>query len=77
MPVRSLFEAKRSFEIYVHVAAMHDNGWPKSKKREEELARELDALASSVSEHTLAFDRLVEHGAKRMRARVDFALGIP
>ena len=73
-----LFRAKRSFEIYVHVKAMHDNGRSKRKRREEEVAREFDAMALPyVREHTVTFDRLVEHGAARKRARVDFVFDMP
>ena len=73
-----LFRAKRSFEIYAHVKAMHDNGRPKRKRREEEVAREFDSMALKyVREHTVSFDRLVEHGAARKRARVDFVFDMP
>ena len=37
-----LYRAKRSFEITKHAQAMHDNGRPKRKRREEEIAREFD-----------------------------------
>ena len=73
-----LFTAKREFEIEKHVKAMHDSGRPKRKRREEELAREFTAMAFPyVREYTVKFDRLVEHGATRKKARVDFVLDMP
>ena len=73
-----LFRAKRGFEIKAHMMAMHDNGRPKRKRREEELAREFDSMALKYArEHTVTFGRLVEHGAVRKRARVDFVFDMP
>ena len=57
----------------MHVKAMHDGGRPKRKRREEQLARTFDEMNMAyVREHTVTFDRLLEHNAPRKRARVDF-----